>query len=171
MKNKLSAIDAVTKSMMVLTAFCAFAMAIFILIEISARLLGLKFYGTAEYIRNTLIIIVFLQLPFAVRWKSMLAVDIFVNFMPRIVKKGTAILGCILGIIFFGAVILGAWEPAIISWVENEYEGEGIVDVAAWPAKFSIVIGCGLSVFYYFVRLFDIVSNDLAEVSSGETAL
>jgi TRAP-type C4-dicarboxylate transport system permease small subunit len=146
-------------------------MALFILIEISARILGLKFYGTAEYIRNTLIIIVFLQLPFAVRWKSMLAVDIFVNFMPRIVKKGTAILGCLLGIIFFGAVILGAWEPAVISWVENEYEGEGIVDVAAWPAKFSIVIGCGLSVFYYFVRLFDIIFNDLAEVSSGETAL
>jgi TRAP-type C4-dicarboxylate transport system permease small subunit len=157
--------------MMVLTAFCAFAMAIFILIEISARILGLRFYGTAEYIRNTLIIIVFLQLPFAVRWKSMLAVDIFINYTPRIVKKSTAILGCLLGILFFGAVIVGAWEPAVISWVENEYEGEGIVDVAAWPAKFSIVIGCGFSVFYYFVRLFDIIFNDLAEVSSGETAL
>ena len=47
MKNKLAAIDAVTKGMMVLTAFCAFAMALFILIEISARILGLKFYGTA----------------------------------------------------------------------------------------------------------------------------
>lgn len=171
MKNKLSAIDSVTRGMMVLTAFCAFAMAIFILIEISARILGLRFYGTAEYIRNTLIIIVFLQLPFAVRWKSMLAVDIFINYTPRIVKKSTAILGCILGILFFGAVIVGAWEPAVISWVENEYEGEGIVDVAAWPAKFSIVIGCGFSVFYYFVRLFDIIFNDVADVSAGETAL
>ena len=62
MKNKLAVIDAVTRGMMVLTAFCAFAMALFILIEISARILGLKFYGTAEYIRNTLIIIVFLYL-------------------------------------------------------------------------------------------------------------
>jgi TRAP-type C4-dicarboxylate transport system permease small subunit len=171
MKNKLSAIDSVTRGMMVLTAFCAFAMAIFILVEISARILGLRFYGTAEYIRNTLIIIVFLQLPFAVRWKSMLAVDIFINYTPRIVKKSTAILGCLLGILFFGAVIVGAWEPAVISWVENEYEGEGIVDVAAWPAKFSIVIGCGFSVFYYFVRLFDIIFNDVADVSAGETAL
>jgi TRAP-type C4-dicarboxylate transport system permease small subunit len=171
MKNKLSIVDSATRGMMVLTAFCAFAMAIFILIEISARILGLRFYGTAEYIRNTLIIIVFLQLPFAVRWKSMLAVDIFINYTPRIVKKSTAILGCLLGILFFGAVIVGAWEPAVISWVENEYEGEGIVDVAAWPAKFSIVIGCGFSVFYYFVRLFDIIFNDVADVSAGETAL
>jgi TRAP-type C4-dicarboxylate transport system permease small subunit len=171
MKNKLSAIDSVTRGMMVLTAFFAFAMAIFILVEISARILGLRFYGTAEYIRNTLIIIVFLQLPFAVRWKSMLAVDIFINYTPRIVKKSTAILGCLLGILFFGAVIVGAWEPAVISWVQNEYEGEGIVDVAAWPAKFSIVIGCGFSVFYYFVRLFDIIFNDVADVSAGETAL
>jgi TRAP-type C4-dicarboxylate transport system permease small subunit len=171
MKNKLSIVDSATRGMMVLTAFCAFAMAIFILVEISARILGLRFYGTAEYIRNTLIIIVFLQLPFAVRWKSMLAVDIFINYTPRIVKKSTAILGCLLGILFFGAVIVGAWEPAVISWVENEYEGEGIVDVAAWPAKFSIVIGCGFSVFYYFVRLFDIIFNDVADVSAGETAL
>ena len=171
MINKLSIVDSVTRGMMVLTAFCAFAMAIFILIEISARILGLRFYGTAEYIRNTLIIIVFLQLPFAVRWKSMLAVDIFINYTPRIVKKSTAILGCLLGILFFGAVIAGAWEPAVTSWVENEYEGEGIVDVAAWPAKFSIVIGCGFSVFYYFVRLFDIIFNDVADVSAGETAL
>ena len=171
MKNKLSIVDSATRGMMVLTAFCAFAMVIFILIEISARILGLRFYGTAEYIRNTLIIIVFLQLPFAVRWKSMLAVDIFINYTPRIVKKSTAILGCLLGILFFGAVIVGAWEPAVISWVENEYEGEGIVDVAAWPAKFSIVIGCGFSVFYYFVRLFDIIFNDVADVSAGETAL
>lgn len=171
MSKNLAAIDAVTKGMMVLTALCAFTMAVFILIEISARILGLKFYGTAEYIRNTLIIIVFLQLPFAVRWKSMLSVDIFVNLMPQWMKKASAMLGCILGVVFFGAVILGAWEPAITSWVENEYEGEGVVDVAAWPAKFSIVIGCGFSVFYYLVRLYDIIRHGVAEVSSGETAL
>ena len=68
--------------MMVATAFVAFGMAFAILIEISCRLLGIKYYGTAEHIRNLLILIVFLQLPYAVRAKSMLFVDIFQNLMP-----------------------------------------------------------------------------------------
>ena len=171
MNKIMRAIDSLSRGMMVLTAFCAFAIAIAILIEISARGMGFKVYGTAEYIRNTLIIIVFLQLPYAVRNRAMLAVDIFVNSLPRSVALGVNLLGCVLGVAFFGLVCAGAWEPAIKSWVENEYEGEGIVDVAAWPAKFSIVIGCGLSVFYYFVRLIEIIRSGPEQATGGESAL
>ncbi len=171
MQKLLGGIDTITKGMMVLTAFCAFAIAFFILVEISARLLGLRFYGTAEYIRNTLIIIVFLQVPFAVRTRSMLAVDIFVGQLPPRGLLATGVIGCILGAVFFGAVVWGAWEPALRSWVENEYEGEGIVDVAAWPAKFSIVIGGALATFYYLVRMGEIIRAGADKPHSGANAL
>jgi len=171
MQKWLQGVDAVTRGMMVLTAFCTFAIAFFILIEICARLLGLRFYGTAEYIRNTLIIIVFLQVPFAVRARSMLAVDIFVGMLPPKGLLATGVIGCILGAFFFGAVAWGAWEPAVRSWVENEYEGEGIVDVAAWPAKFSIVIGSLLTTFYYLVRMVEIVRASADKPHSGANAL
>ena len=61
----------------------------------------------------------------------------------------------ILGSIF-GAVAFGGLGPAIDSWTKNEYEGEGVVDVAAWPARFTIVYGCTLAAFYYLVRIYDV---------------
>jgi TRAP-type C4-dicarboxylate transport system permease small subunit len=151
--NLMRAVDAATKAMMVLAAFCAFGLGFLILFEVSARNLGIRFYGAAEYIRNTLIVIVFLQLPYAVRIRSMLAVDIFVHRLPPASRTPIDVAGNVLGIVFFGAVMLGALGPAIDAWVNNEYEGEGVVDVAAWPAKFSIVVGCGLAAFYYLVRI------------------
>ena len=83
MSRLLRGVDAVTKAMMVLAAFCAFGLAFLILVDVLARNTGIKFYGVPEYIRNWLIVIVFLQLPFAVRIRSMLAVDIFVACSRR----------------------------------------------------------------------------------------
>lgn len=153
MNNFLRGVDSVTKAMMILTAFCAFGIAFLILVEVTARNTGIRFYGAAEYIRNVLIVIVFLQLPFAVRIRSMLVVDIFVGSLPQRFSVPVAAFGYLLGALFFGAVAAGSIGPAIDAWVEGQYEGEGVVDVPAWPAKFSIVIGCGLAAFYYLVRI------------------
>ena len=156
MTNFMRGLDAIARGMMILTAFCAFGMAFLILVEVTARASGIKFYGAAEYIRNMLIVIVFLQLPYAVRIQSMLSVDILVGSLPRKAVVPIAIFGCLMGVCFFGAVAAGAFGPAVDAWVDGEYEGEGVVDVPAWPAKFSIVVGCGFAAFYYFVRIVEI---------------
>jgi TRAP-type C4-dicarboxylate transport system permease small subunit len=156
MRKLLYGVDALTKIMMVVAAFCAFGLAFAILLDVLARNTGIKFYGVPEYIRNWLIVIVFLQLPFAVRIRSMLAVDIFVSVLPPAARTPLAVFGYILGVIFFGAVAVGGLGPAIDSWVKNEYEGEGVVEVAAWPARFTIVYGCTLAAFYYLVRIYEV---------------
>jgi TRAP-type C4-dicarboxylate transport system permease small subunit len=153
MRHFVRGLDSLTKAMMVLTAFCAFSIAFLILVEVTARNLGVRFYGAAEYIRNILIVIVFLQLPYAVRSRSMLVVDIFLGNLPRRLALPVAIAGHLLGAVFFAAVALGSFHPAVEAWVEGQYEGEGVVDVPAWPAKFSIVIGCGIAAFYYLLRI------------------
>ena len=172
MTNFMRGLDIVTKGLMILTAFCAFGIAFLILVEVTARASGIKFYGAAEYIRNAMIVIVFLQLPYAVRIRSMLSVDILVGHLPRRLAVPVAILGCLLGICFFGAVAAGAIGPAVDAWVNGEYEGEGVVDVPAWPAKFSVVIGCGLAAFYYFVRIVETFKRSLparhsTDISAG----
>jgi TRAP-type C4-dicarboxylate transport system permease small subunit len=152
-------LDAITKAMMIFTAFCALGIAFLILAEVMARNLGIQFYGAAEYIRNVLIVIVFLQLPYAVRIGSMLTVDIFFNTLPRLSRVPIAVFGYMLGIAFFGAVAVGSVEPAIDAWVEGQYEGEGVVDVPAWPAKWSVVVGCGLAAFYYLVCIVETLAR------------
>ena len=112
--------------------------------------------------------IVFLQLPFAVRVRGMLVVDIFVGSLPKRAAVPVSILGDLLGLLFFGAVAAGSLDPAIQAWVEGEYEGEGVVDVPAWPAKLSIVIGCGIAAFYYYVRIVETFkSGEIAARSRG----
>jgi TRAP-type C4-dicarboxylate transport system permease small subunit len=152
-------IDRLAQAMMVATAFVAFGMAFAILIEIVCRLLGIKYYGTAEHIRNLLILIVFLQLPYAVRSRSMLFVDIFHNLMPGRLKSLNYKFCALLGALFFMVLAYGAIDPAVRAWVENEYEGEGVVDVPAWPARFAILVGSGMTAWFYLLRILGVEST------------
>jgi TRAP-type C4-dicarboxylate transport system permease small subunit len=155
MSKVVQGLDALTKAMMILAAFFAFGLAFMILVDVTARALNIKFYGVAEYVRNTIIVIVFLQLPYAIRIASMLRVDIFVNALPKASRLPIIALGNILGLLFFAGITAGALPPAYDAWVNNEFEGEGVVRVAAWPARFSIVYGCGLAALFYLFRIID----------------
>ena len=156
MSKFLRGVDGLAKAMMVLAATCAFAIAFAILVDVLARNSSIQVYGVPEYIRNSLIVIIFLQLPFAVRIRSMLAVDIFISWFPARSRTPLALLGSVLGALFFAAVAYGAFGPAINAWITNEDAGQSVVFVAAWPARFSIVFGCSLATFFYLVRIYDI---------------
>jgi len=157
MSKVVEGLDALTKAMMILAAFCAFGLAFMILVDVTARAVNIKFYGVAEYVRNTIIVIVFLQLPYAIRIASMLRVDIFVNALPKKSRLPLIIFGNVLGLLFFAGITVGALPPALDAWMNNEFEGEGVVRVAAWPARFSIVYGCGLAALFYLFRIIDAV--------------
>ncbi len=50
-------------------------------------------------------------------------------------------------------------------------EGEGVVEVAAWPAKFSIVFGAGLAAVHYVLRIVDTISRRSLSQGAPETAM
>jgi TRAP-type C4-dicarboxylate transport system permease small subunit len=156
MATFIRALDGLTKLTMVAAALCAFGLAFLILTDVLARNTGFTFVGVPEYVRNTLIVIIFLQLPYAVRVQSMLRVDIFVGRFPDAARLPIAVFGHLLGVAFFGALAYGAFEPAVNAWVKGEVEGEGVVEVAAWPAKASIFYGCALAAVLYAVRIYDV---------------
>jgi TRAP-type C4-dicarboxylate transport system permease small subunit len=167
MSKFLRGVDGLAKAMMVLAASCAFAIAFAILVDVLARNSSIKVYGVPEYIRNSLIVIIFLQLPFAVRIRSMLCVDMIVHLLPAPTRTPIAVFGSVLGALFFGAVAFGALGPAIDAWVTNEDAGQSVVFVAAWPARFSIVFGCALAAFYYLVRIYDVWrGHEIPDVAS-----
>jgi TRAP-type C4-dicarboxylate transport system permease small subunit len=156
LKAFIYSVDRLAQGMMVATAFVAFGMAFAILIEIICRLIGIKYFGTAEHIRNILILIVFLQLPYAVRVRSMLFVDFFQNLMSKKLKDLSLKLCALGGVFFFMVLAYGAFDPAVRAWVNNEYEGEGVVDVAAWPARFAVVAGSLMASWFYLLRVFGV---------------
>ena len=100
MTKLLQVLENVAKVTFIFAAFCAFSLAFLILVDVLARLFSIKFYGVAEYVRNMIIVIVFLQLPFAIRIASMLRVDVFTSMMPKVLQVPLYTLGNLLGVLF-----------------------------------------------------------------------
>src|SRR5436190_2831998 len=115
-------VDQLSRWLMIAAALCAFALMFLIMVDVLARNLNIRFYGVAEYIRATLIVIVFLQLPYAVRIRSMLNVDVFVHLIPDRGRVPMDVFGSVLAIVFFSTIAVGGFHPAVEAWLTGEYE-------------------------------------------------
>jgi TRAP-type C4-dicarboxylate transport system permease small subunit len=107
---------------------------------------------------------VFLQAGYAIRSRSMLRADFLVNTMPASVQKVMLLIGYLLGAAFFAIMITGGWDPAIRSFVNDEFEGEGALRVPVWPARWLVVIGGALAIINYLVLAWiDLSGRERAE--------
>jgi len=157
--------DQITKILMVLAAFWAFVLCFFTLADIIFRALNYPLQGTKEIIANSVVIIVFLQIGFAIRSRSMLGADFLVSIFGDNTRRYLAVFGFVLGALFFGILFKGAIDPALRSFANGEFDGEGALRVPVWPARFTILIGSGLAVINYLalaaIELFNLKVNDL----------
>jgi TRAP-type C4-dicarboxylate transport system permease small subunit len=58
----------------------------------------------------------------------------------------------VLGILFFGLIVWGSYEPTLHAWTSGEYEGEGALRVPVWPARSIVLIGAVLVVVTYLLH-------------------
>lgn len=67
--------------------------------------------------------------------------------------------------------MVGGWDSAIFSWVENEYEGEGALRVPAWPTRFTILFGGALAAINYLIMAYlDVVRPELLDPGVDDEA-
>lgn len=105
--------------------------------------------GTPEMVSMAIVIIAYLQAAYAIRSGGMIGVDaISANLPPRL-QSSLAGLGALLGAALFALVLWGSLDGAAHAWTSGEYEGEGAMRVPVWPARFVIVLGCGLASLSY----------------------
>lgn len=143
------AADGLTKSLMILAAAWAFCLCFFILADIVARALNMPLQGTKEIVANSVVMIVFLQVGFAVRSGSMLRTDFITGALgPRGVQILT-IFALILGAAFFLFLAKAGIKPALRSFANGEFDGEGALRVPVWPARFMIIFGSALAALNY----------------------
>ena len=152
--------DGLTKLLMVLGAIWAFVLCFFILADIIFRAMNLPISGTKEIVANSVVIIVFMQVGFAVRSQSMLRADFLVIMLPNILQKLLLIFAYLLGAALFLFLLKAGIKPALRSFANGEFDGEGALKVAVWPARFSILLGGGLAGVNYvllaLVEIFDL---------------
>lgn len=157
--------DKITKTLMVLAAFWAFVLCFITLADITFRALNYPLQGTKEIIANSVVIIIFLQIGFAIRSRSMLGADFLISIFGGKTRRYLAIFGFLLGALFFAILFKGAIDPALRSFANGEFDGEGALRVPVWPARFTILIGSGLAVINYLalaaIEFFDLEVRDL----------
>lgn len=141
--------DRITKVLMVLAAFWAFVLCFITLADIIFRALNYPLQGTKEIIANSVVIIIFLQIGFAIRSRSMLGADFLVNSFGPNTRRYLAVFGFLMGALFFAILFKGGITPALRSFANGEFDGEGALRVPVWPARFTILIGSGLAVINY----------------------
>ncbi len=116
--------------------------------------------GTKEIVANSVVMIVFLQIGYAVRSNSMLRADFLVATMPRPVQKLLLIFAFALGAALFFFLLKAGIKPAVRSFVNWEFDGEGALRVPVWPTRWMIIFGAGLAGINYvllaIVEIFDL---------------
>lgn len=144
--------DKLSKFLMVAAAAWAFGLTFLILADIIGRgLFDSPVQGTPEIVTASIVIIVFLQAGYAIRSRSMLKAEFLVIKFPKPVQRVLLAIGYLLGAAFFLMIITGGWDESILSWVENEFEGEGALRVPAWPARWTVIGGSALALINYCV--------------------
>ena len=164
--------DKLSKFLMITAAAWAFGLTFLILADIIGRgAFDSPIQGTPEIVTASIVIIVFLQAGYAIRSRSMLKADFLVIKFPEPVQRVLLAIGYLLGAAFFLMIITGGWEESILSWVENEFEGEGALRVPAWPARWTVLGGSALAVINYCVMAYiDVFRPELLDSEMNPNA-
>ena len=116
--------------------------------------------GTKEIVANSVVMIVFLQIGFAIRSGAMLRADFIVTALPKSFQKILLFIALVLGAVLFFFLMKAGIKLAIRSFVNGEFDGEGALRVPVWPTRWMVVFGAGLAGINYLilsiVQLFDL---------------
>src|SRR5512147_141386 len=81
--------------------------------------------GTPEIVSMSIVIICFLLAGYAVQSGGMIFTDSVIALFGHRGRAFGQLLSAILGILFFGLIVWGSFEPSLHAITSGEYEGEG----------------------------------------------
>ena len=105
--------------------------------------------GTPELVSMSIVIICFLLAGYSVHSGGMIYADVLIGIFGNRGRAFAQLLSAVLGILFFGLIVWGSYEPLLHAITSGEYEGEGSLRVPVWPARTVVLIGSLLVVISY----------------------
>jgi TRAP-type C4-dicarboxylate transport system permease small subunit len=107
--------------------------------------------GTPEIVSMSIVIICFLLAGYAVQSGSMISTDVFSSLAGVRGIAFAQLLSAIFGLLFFGIIVWGSYEPLLHAINSGEYEGEGALRVPVWPTRLIVILGSALVVVSYIL--------------------
>lgn len=141
-----------SKSLLVFSAALALLLSFLVVADVIGRVVfNSPVKGTPELVSTAIVIICFMQAPYAIRSGGMIYVDFVVQHLSPRAQSWLAAAGALLGAAFLLFIVWGSYEGAWNAWTEGEFEGEGALRVPAWPARLTVVVGCALGALNYLL--------------------
>ncbi|MBS29420.1 MAG: hypothetical protein CL566_10965 [Alphaproteobacteria bacterium] len=160
--------ERISKWLMVIAAMWAFLLAFYILADVIGRFFGFPLKGTHEVVKNSIVMIAFMQVAYCVLSRSMLRADFLLHLIGGKSERVINFLGYVLGALFFAALFWGTKDPAWRAIVTGEFEGEGALRVPTWPARWVVLITSALLVVNYLMLA---LKEVLLQPETGEEPL
>jgi TRAP-type C4-dicarboxylate transport system permease small subunit len=161
--------DQLSRFLMIVAAFWALGLSLLIVADIVANnLVGDAIPGVREIVISSIVMIVYLQLGYAIRSHSMLRSDTLLLAMPRALRRITLAAGYAMGAALFLMILRGTIDPSLHAWNTSEFWGEGALRVPVWPTRFMILVGAALAIVNYAVAaLIDVFEVEDAGPTGG----
>lgn len=143
----------VTRALLAVAAAIIFCLGFLVCADIFGRaLFNHPVKGTPEIVSMSIVIITFLLAGYAVQSGSMIYTNVFTGMFGVRGEAFSKLLSAVLGILFFGLIVWGSYEPTLHAWTSGEYEGEGALRVPVWPARIAVLLGAFLVVISYALQ-------------------
>jgi TRAP-type C4-dicarboxylate transport system permease small subunit len=140
----------ITRALLAAAAAIIFCLGFLVCADIFGRaIFNSPVKGTPEVVSMSIVIICFLLAGYAVQSGSMIYTNVFSGLFGVRGDAFARLLSALLGILFFGLIVWGSYEPTLHAWASGEYEGEGALRVPVWPARVAVIVGSGLVVVSY----------------------
>jgi len=165
-------VNTVTRVCSTVAAFWAMALAFLILWDITGRtFFNAPFDGTIEIVANSMVSILFLQLPYTIYRGAHLRTTVVYQNLNELGRRLIDIFVALLGIWFFWSIAIGGWEDMIIGWEVDEREGEGSIRVPIYPVRSLIIVFAIVSMLVYMVLLWHFVfgTQPITDEEEGKT--
>ncbi len=147
-------IDALTRVLNVLAAMWLMLLTVVILVDVVGRFgFNSPLPGAREIVGNSVVAILFLQIPLAVLRGGMIRTTFVYDLVGPNGKRIIDGLTFILGIAFFVAVGVGGWPDMIMGWRVREFEGIGALEIPVYPVRTIAVFLSFLAAIVYLLLL------------------
>lgn len=144
----------------VLAATWLLILAFVILYDVLGRaLFNSPFLGAREILGNSVVAILFLQVPLAIHRGNMLRTTLIYDLTGVTGKRVIDIVTFLLGVGFFVAMGVGGWDDMITGWRIREFEGIGALEIPVYPIRTIAVFLSFFGAIIYLAMVAEIVSN------------
>lgn len=154
----LRVIDAATQGLNVAGSCLILALMVLIGLDVIGRnLFGKPLSGVPEIVSLSIVAIVFLQIPQALKMGRMTRTEAFEGWIEHLSPTGARLLRSLfdlLGIAVVGIIVWTTWPLFVRAWERNDFVGAiGEFTAPTWPVKLTIVIGGTVLILQFAIQI------------------